>query len=237
MQPTPPANIEDEWGYHTAISGDLVAVTALNESVTADRSGAVYVFQIDPTSPRAPTITAQPVNQTVNLGGTATFAVDAVGVPAPTYQWQRQATGTSGFVNLTTGGAYAGATGKSLTVIGVTAAMIGDQFRCVVSNGVDPAATTDVANLAAAAGSGIVGIFIPVNSQDSNSRPLNDGIWSVSAPPYPLDQRGIGVIVKPTWISANDQADFALHDHVYVGSNVPDPARAVVTYAFSAPWS
>jgi IPT/TIG domain/Immunoglobulin I-set domain len=43
--------------------------------------------------PSAPTVTANPSNQTVNLGQTATFSAAASGTPMPTVQWQ-QSTGT-----------------------------------------------------------------------------------------------------------------------------------------------
>lgn len=76
----------------------------------------------------------------------------------------------------------------------------------------------------------IVGVSIPVNSMDSSCFPLNDDLWSVSAPPYPLDTTlGIGALIHPDWFW---QGAFSLHDHYYLSSNVPDPARAVVTYEF-----
>ncbi|MGH7956700.1 MAG: hypothetical protein ACREH8_06785, partial [Opitutaceae bacterium] len=49
----------------------------------------------------APAITADPANATANAGGTATFTAAATGSPTPTFRWQRQASGTSGFVDLT----------------------------------------------------------------------------------------------------------------------------------------
>lgn len=73
----------------------------------------------------------------------------------------------------------------------------------------------------------IIGISVPVNSQDASCYPLNDGVWSVSAPPYPLSMAGIGHIIVPGGI-------FSLHDHHY-SSNIPDPTRSVVTYQFDVP--
>ncbi len=57
-----------------------------------------------------PAITTSPGNATAVSGQTATFTVAATGSPAPTYQWQRQAAGMTGFVVLVNGGAYAGVT-------------------------------------------------------------------------------------------------------------------------------
>jgi len=77
----------------------------------------------------------------------------------------------------------------------------------------------------------ITGISIPVGSMDQTCHPLDDGVWSVTAPPYPLNiDTGIGRIINPTsgW-------KFSLHDHVYSSPHVPNPARAVVTYEFNQP--
>ena len=69
----------------------------------------------------------------------------------------------------------------------------------------------------------IVGVSIPVNSMDGVCHPSDSGIWSESAPPYPLSiASGIGYIVNPN--SVTDE--FSLHDHQYVASNVPDPTQA-----------
>jgi len=58
---------------------------------------------------------------------------------------------------------------------------------------------------------------------------LNDNVWSVSAPPYPLDvTTGIGNLINPSY------AGFSMHDHVYIAPHIPDPTRAVVTYQFDA---
>ena len=74
----------------------------------------------------APTITAQPTDQTVSVGQNATFTVVATGAPAPAYQWQ--ADSGSGWTNIT------GATGASCTVTGTTFAQSGTRYRCVATN-------------------------------------------------------------------------------------------------------
>jgi len=81
-----------------------------------------------------PAITAQPVSRVVDAGGSVSFSVAASGTPATlTYQWQRLASGSSTWTDLTEGSAYGGT--ATLTVSNTAAAMNGDQFRCVVSNG------------------------------------------------------------------------------------------------------
>ena len=76
----------------------------------------------------APAITAQPANQTVTEGGTATFTVAATGTPAPSYRWQVNRGDGNGFVDIP------GATGASYTTAAVTLANNGYQYRCIVYN-------------------------------------------------------------------------------------------------------
>jgi hypothetical protein len=82
----------------------------------------------------APVVTQNPANQTVPVGGTATFTAAATGTPTPTVQWQVD-TG-SGFNNL------AGATSTTLNVPNVTPAMNGNKYRAVFTNVAGTATTT-----------------------------------------------------------------------------------------------
>ncbi len=70
----------------------------------------------------APYIIAQPVNQTVTAGQTATFSVTAAGTAPLTYQWQKN------------GADISGATAASYTTPVTTTADSGEQFRVAVSN-------------------------------------------------------------------------------------------------------
>src|SRR6266700_4028280 len=70
----------------------------------------------------APYIIAQPVNQTVTAGQTATFSVTAAGTAPLAYQWQKN------------GADISGATGASYTIPVTTTSDSGEQFRVVVSN-------------------------------------------------------------------------------------------------------
>lgn len=91
-----------------------------------------------------------------------------------------------------------------------------------------------LALLSANAPASIMSVSIPEDSMDSGCWPTWHGVWSVSAPPYPLDvTSGIGHLVNEA--PPPGSASFALHDHRYASAGVPDPARAVVTYTFSKP--
>src|SRR6184192_3108333 len=90
----------------------------------------------------APSITTQPVNQTVTVGQTATFTVVATGTAPLSYQWKKN------------GAAISGATSASYTTPATTSADNRAQFVVVVSNvagNVTSTAATLTVNAAAAA--------------------------------------------------------------------------------------
>jgi len=83
-----------------------------------------------------PAVMTNPVNVTVNAGGTAMFTAAASGSPTPTVQWQFSTDGGATFNNL------AGATTTTLTVPGLTAGQNGLRFRAVFTNAGGTATTT-----------------------------------------------------------------------------------------------
>lgn len=98
-------------------------------------------------------ITSQPnANVTVAPGIPASFTVGASGNPNTfTYQWYRQAAGTTGFFQLTdVAGFYSGTTLATLTVVNPTTFMNGDQFQVIVSNGIGSTVTSTPATLTVA---------------------------------------------------------------------------------------
>ena len=122
--------VRAERGVDTSPNSNVIAVTTLAQLA-------------------APTITTQPSNQSVSVGGEASFNVTASGNPAPSsYQWQRQAAGTTGFVNLTDGGNISGATTATLTISNAQPADAGS-YTVVVTNTVG-SETSDPAVLAIA---------------------------------------------------------------------------------------
>ncbi|MFM7671377.1 MAG: M36 family metallopeptidase [Bacteroidota bacterium] len=91
-----------------------------------------------------PTLTGQPTAQTICEGSATTFAVSASGTGL-TYQWQVN-TG-AGFVTVSNGGVYSGATTSTLSVTGATLALNGNQYRCVVNGVCPPALLSNAASL------------------------------------------------------------------------------------------
>src|SRR6185437_6291831 len=108
-----------------------------SNGVAPNATSAAATLTVD----AAPTVTSQPAATRVNAGVTATFTAAASGRPAPTAQWQLSTDGGATF------SALPGATGNTLTLTAVAAAMDGYEYRAVFSNGVPPDATSAAASL------------------------------------------------------------------------------------------
>ena len=89
----------------------------------------------------APTITQQPLPQTVCAGDAAMFSVAASGAAPLSFQWQLD------MIDLVDGGDISGATTNMLTIINVDAADVGN-YRCVVTDANNCTATSNEAALA-----------------------------------------------------------------------------------------
>lgn len=75
----------------TAQAGSYTVV-ATNSAGTATSNAAMLTVN----APVPPAITTQPASQTIDSGTPASFAVVATGVPAPTFQWQKDGAPISG---------------------------------------------------------------------------------------------------------------------------------------------
>src|SRR6266550_2630295 len=108
-------------GYTSAATtssdnGAQFTVTISNAAGTITSNPATLTVNVPPS------ITAQPTNQTVTAGQTATLSVTATGTGPLSYQWQKNGTGIGG------------ATSASYTTPATTSADHGAQFIVVVSN-------------------------------------------------------------------------------------------------------
>ncbi len=133
---------------HTGSGSPDIATSSLSNAGSAFAvSCAPYsatTLSLLPSAASPPSITAQPTGQTTTAGQNAIFSVTAAGSPAPTYQWQRQASGSTTWTNLNDTAAYSGTGTATLTVHSVTAAMNGDSFQCVITNASGSVTTTPV---------------------------------------------------------------------------------------------
>src|SRR6202023_2371695 len=95
-----------------------VVVTNSAGSVTSNTA----TLNVAAASSVAPSITTQPLSQTVTAGQTATFSVAVTGTAPLSYQWQKNGT------------AISGATSSTYTTPGATSSDNGSRFAVVVTN-------------------------------------------------------------------------------------------------------
>lgn len=95
-----------------------------------------------------PVITANPTDQAVFTGNSATFTVTATG-GGLSYQWQVSTDGGANFSNVTNG---SGGTTASYTTAPTSAADDGEMYRCVVTGPCSPAITSTAAKLSLVVG-------------------------------------------------------------------------------------
>jgi hypothetical protein len=110
-------------GTPTASGTFLIQVQGFNAEGLTNNVQQEIVFIINPggAQPVAPSISAQPQNQTSVVGGAVTFSVSASGTPTPTFQWRKD------------GANIAGATGNSLALTNVQATDAGI-YTVVITN-------------------------------------------------------------------------------------------------------
>jgi hypothetical protein len=120
-----PGDEPGDWTYGTYLSGPLDELSLYDHALSSNEIAAIYLAgsagKCPPiSSAMAPYIIAQPTNQTVMAGGTATFRVDAGGAVPLSYQWFFDGTNLVG-------------TNATLTLNDVTAADAG-AYRVFISN-------------------------------------------------------------------------------------------------------
>jgi hypothetical protein len=107
--------------------------TVLISNSVGSATSNVATLTVNP-APVAPSITTQPVSQTITAGQTATFSVTATGTAPLSYQWQKN------------GAAINGATSSSYTTPTETTSDNGARFTVLISNSVG-SATSSAATL------------------------------------------------------------------------------------------
>jgi hypothetical protein len=111
-----------------------------NAAGSAKTHAATLTITAAAPSTSAPSITSEPLSESVVAGASATFTAAASGNPAPTVQWQQSTNG---------GTTWSPITGATTTTYSFSAssAQNGYEYRAVFSNGVGSAATTSAATL------------------------------------------------------------------------------------------
>jgi Ig-like domain-containing protein len=136
-------------------SGSMFDVVVSNSFGTATSSSATLTVTVAAT---APTITTQPLSQSVTAGQTATFSVTASGTAPLSYQWKKNGT------------ALTGATSSSYTTPATASSDNGAQFTVIVSN-TSGSATSNAATLTVNNGSTATDctLFASPSGNDGNS--------------------------------------------------------------------
>ncbi len=124
----------------SANNGEVFSVVVTNSAGSVTSSNATLTVT---TAAVAPSITAQPANQSVAAGQTATFSVTASGTAPLSYQWRKGGTNISG------------ATSASYTTLPTSSANNGEQFSVVVTNSAG-SVTSNNATLTVTTGTGAV---------------------------------------------------------------------------------
>jgi len=98
--------------------------------------------------PVAPSITGQPVSQSIVTGNSVTFSVVSTGVPSPTFQWRKNGVNISG------------ATSSSYTLTNVSAGSVGSYTVVVTNSAGSLTSNAAVLSLIVAPGGAIISITV-----------------------------------------------------------------------------
>jgi DNA/RNA endonuclease G (NUC1) len=124
------------------LPGDTITVTTIASKIRDEATGLIApiadgTFTFSILVPQPPVITSQPVSVTVPAGEPAILGVVATGTPPFSYQWRRDGNAIADNPTATT---------AQLTISNVQAASAGN-YDVVVSNGIQPTATSNPASL------------------------------------------------------------------------------------------
>ena len=180
----------------------------------------------------APSITTQPVNQTVTAGQTATFTVVAAGTAPLSYQWQKNTTVISG------------ATAASYTTPATTSSDNGAQFVVVVSNSAG-SVTSNAATLTVNAGAVAPSITTqPANQTVTVGQTATFTVVAAGTAPlsYQWQKNGTAIsgataasYTTPATISSDNAAQFVVVVSNSAGSVTSNAATLTVTAGAVAP--
>jgi hypothetical protein len=163
----------------------------------------------------AASVTADPANQTVNAGQTATFSVTASSTPSLAYQWQKSTDGGGVWADVTGG---SGGDTASYTTPATTAGDDGCQYRCVVTNGCG----SDTSQAATLTVQVEIGGTIDISTQSSTSYSFNRTVTLVV-------KSGTGTTLATVTPSLEFTNSSGAASASYALSGLPAGARSIST--------
>lgn len=138
---TPGSGVTERSDHNAACTGDILQATAGavgTKTFTAAVSN-ITLYAVVAANSDFLRITAQPADQTVNNGATATFSVTVTGgTTAYGYQWQDDSSGSFADIGGATSSSYAPTAAYS---------MQGRQYRCVITDAISSTVTSSAATL------------------------------------------------------------------------------------------
>ena len=136
-------------GSHVISETSIPTASSSPAEITAGPGGTLWFTETNGSNigdvVATPTITANPVSQTIIEGQSTTLTATAAGFPTPTVLWQVSTNAGATFTPLANAGVYSGVNTGTLTITGATTALSGAQFQAVFSNGVSPTPTAATA--------------------------------------------------------------------------------------------
>gem|GEM_PF-6922223 len=115
----------------TSLNGNQYRVIVNSTACPTAVTSTSCVLTVNP----VPVITAQSTNFTVCSGGNATYGITASGTSL-SYQWQYSTNGAGGpWTNQLNITPFTGANTPTLNLVGVTTALNGNYYRCIVTSG------------------------------------------------------------------------------------------------------
>jgi hypothetical protein len=179
-----------------------------------------------------PSITTQPVSQSVMLGQTATFSVTATGTAPLSYQWQKNGTAVSG------------AASASYTIPATSTSDNGAQFTVVVSNSVS-SVTSSSATLAVNAALVAPSITTQPNSQTvATGQAASFSVAATGTAPLgyqwqkngtPISGATLASYTTPATTTTDSGAQFTVVVNNSAGSVTSSPATLTVTSSAAFP--
>jgi hypothetical protein len=197
-----------------------------NTAGTATSNAATLTVN---TAPVAPTITAQPSNQTVTAGQAATFTVTATGTAPLNYQWQKNSITISG------------ATAATYTTPSTTASDNGSQFTVIVSNSAGSVTssaavlTVDAPQLAATPSTISFGNVVTGTNNSQSIKLTNGGSASITISQATVSGTGFSIngFTTPMTIAAGASSMF----NAVFGPTVAGTASGSISLVSNAPSS
>ncbi|HWD91729.1 MAG TPA: LamG-like jellyroll fold domain-containing protein [Verrucomicrobiae bacterium] len=127
VHPVEPFSAAPQFGFfpgqanNDAFNGSMADVAIFGQSLSGLQIAELYAAAAGSAPPVPPSITSEPTPSAAVLyaGETARFTAQAVGIPAPYYQWKIQSNGV--FVNLNNSSRISGVNGTTLTISNVSA--------------------------------------------------------------------------------------------------------------------